>query len=83
MTGITLYNSLHRPQTLIVFEDVLNIPQYQIAYQLSERRTSMPVKSSGFPLQRNPRLIICSHCGEIASINSRVGNQLPPNSGTF
>lgn len=28
----------------MVFKDILNIPRYQISYQLSERRTSIPVK---------------------------------------
>ena len=37
MTGIILYNSIHGPQSLIVLKYILNIPQYQIVYQLSER----------------------------------------------
>lgn len=44
MTRIILYNSIHRPQSLIVFKYVLNIPQYRIVYQLSERRTSILLK---------------------------------------
>ena len=45
MTGRIFYNSIHRPQSLIVFEYVLNIPQYRIVYQLSDRRrTSILLK---------------------------------------
>lgn len=44
MTRIVLYNSIHRPQSLIVFKYVLNIPRYRIVYQLSERRTSILLK---------------------------------------
>lgn len=44
MTGIILYNSIHRPQSLIVFKYILIIAQYWIVYQLSERRTLILLK---------------------------------------
>lgn len=65
MTGIILYGSIHRTQSLVVFKYVLNIPQYWVDYQLSEGTPVLaqaPLLPSG--QQRNPRQVIQSHCGK-------------------
>lgn len=89
MTGIIYYNNIHRPQSLIVFKYVLNIPQYRIVYQLSERRTSILLQlrlpSAEWSAEKpktNYSQTLWEKCFISVPID-RIGNELLPNSATF